>query len=271
MKALKRKTFNPKLHSPAVYIPCWLIQVSSKELSHQSKLLYGRLAQWSSTKGIVHRSVPQLSEEVGMSKSTIDRTLKELRSVGLIDTYQAEAGGINHYQFLEHDWMSATLSKSLENTDFIPHVTSGVTPTSDVTLPHVTSGVPKVKEIKRSKRESSPKVLKTKCPRADKLISAMSRDMIKKKMLDEAETIMCFIAYAKSQNWMRVDWKAAFLKWVIDQRGTSDGVKRKISHSEARSTVKEWRSSDNKAKRASPPAELSGLIKKIKHKSMVQQ
>ena len=166
------KTHNPKAHAPAVYIPCWLIQIPSSQLSHQAKLLYGRLAQWSSAKGTVHRSIPQLVEELGMSKSTIDRTLKELKEVKLIGTYQVESGGINHYQFYDHEWMHAKINKNLEyQSSPIPHTTSGATPTPDVTLPHTTSGAPKIKEIKRNKITTTTKETKKSKSSSDFVIS----------------------------------------------------------------------------------------------------
>lgn len=121
------KFYNPKAHSPAVYIPCWLIQIDSHQLSHQAKLLYGRLAQWSNANGIVYRSVKQLMEELGFSSDCVERTLKELRDVKLIETYQIKPRGVNHYKFLEHEWMREPINKNLEydsppppKTDIIP-------------------------------------------------------------------------------------------------------------------------------------------------------
>jgi len=149
-----KKSFNPKAHAPSVYIPCWLLQVSSSKLSHQAKILYGRLAQWSSAKGTVHRSIPQLVEEVGMSKSAVNRTLKELRDVELIDTYQAESGGVNHYCFLEHPWMDDPINKNLEYSSSTPHPTSDTTPTPHMALPRPMRGVPKIKEIKVNKNRA---------------------------------------------------------------------------------------------------------------------
>ena len=162
MISQNRTSYNPKAHSPAVYIPCWLIQVPSSELSHQAKILYGRLAQWSSAKGVVHRSAGQLADETGMSMRAIERTLKELRSCQLIGTYQKDAGGINHYQFYEHAWMTTPLSKNLEYSnglppvisDPTPPVTNVGTPPSQTSVPPVISGGPKIKEIKRNKNRA---------------------------------------------------------------------------------------------------------------------
>jgi hypothetical protein len=109
-----RKLHNPKSHAPAVYIPCWLIQVPQNELSHLAKILYGRLAQWSNTKGYVSRSAPQLSAEMGCQVRVIKRGLKELRDVGLIETHQIKKGGINSFIFLDHEFMHRPLQDCLD-------------------------------------------------------------------------------------------------------------------------------------------------------------
>lgn len=150
---MSKKLHNPKAYAPAVYIPCWLIQVPSNLLSHQAKLLYGRLAQWANESGKVFRSVPQLSEELGCSKSTIDRTIKELKHTGLIGTFHPSKGGVNHFEFYDHEWMYQPIKEQLSyksnksdvTSDLtLPHVKCDVTPTSDVTFINI-------KEIKRNK------------------------------------------------------------------------------------------------------------------------
>lgn len=108
-----KKIYNPKSHAPSVYIPCWLIQVSTKLLSTNAKMLYGRLAQWSTEEGDVFRSSMQLSEELGTPSRTIERHLKELRDVKLINTLQPQAGGLNHFEFLYHEWMDLPINKHL--------------------------------------------------------------------------------------------------------------------------------------------------------------
>jgi hypothetical protein len=144
-----RKLYNPKSTTPAVYIPCWLIQVSSNELSHGAKILYGRLAQWSNSTGIVYRSCPQLAKELGMGISSIERRLKELKDVNLIGTYHPQAGGLNHYEFYDHPWMHAPL---------VDELTFRSTPPSELTVPPVRiDGTPpskvtdiNIKEIKET-------------------------------------------------------------------------------------------------------------------------
>ena len=151
------KLHNPKSFAPAVYIPCWLIQISSSLLSHAAKILYGRLAQWSNESGQVYRSVPQLSEEIGASRSAIDRHLKELKEAKLIGTFHPQAGGVNHFEFYDHEWMHAPIKKQLvyKSDDYdptskvtLPHVKIDVTPTSKMTCINK-------KEIERNKKDNN--------------------------------------------------------------------------------------------------------------------
>lgn len=111
MASLKR--YNPKSHSPAIYIPTWLIQISTKLLSNNAKILYGRLSQWANSSGTVYRSLPQLSKEIGTPATTLERHLKELKDCGLIGTYHPQAGGINHYEFYDHSWMHEPINDEL--------------------------------------------------------------------------------------------------------------------------------------------------------------
>jgi len=70
------KLHNPKSHSPALYIACWLSQVPVKLLSDGAKLTYGRLSQWSNESGIVYRSAKQLGQELGKSEGSIEKVFK---------------------------------------------------------------------------------------------------------------------------------------------------------------------------------------------------
>jgi hypothetical protein len=148
------KLFNPKAHSAAVYMPCWLVQIPTKLLSDGAKILYGRLAQWSSEKGIVYRSAPQLAEEIGKTTRSIERYLKELREVKLIETFQVKAGGENNFRFLDHEWIHADLninlsySKQPDN----PPTQMSVPPDTNVGTPPTNVADYKYKEIKTNKR-----------------------------------------------------------------------------------------------------------------------
>lgn len=108
-----KKRINPKNDSPAVYIPCWLIQVSSSLISTSAKMLYGRLSQWSSGGGIVHRSTAHLSVEMGVPIRNVERYLKELRDAKLIGSFQAGSSGVNHFEFYDHEWMHEPIKEEL--------------------------------------------------------------------------------------------------------------------------------------------------------------
>jgi predicted transcriptional regulator len=129
-----RKLYNPKAHAPSAYMPAWLIQIPDSKLSLGGKMVYGRLAQWSNNQGVVYRSSNQLCHELGMSKSPVDRYLKELRNVGLIGTYQAEKGGVNHFEFYDHEWMHEPIHPNLCYAETIPEQV--IDPMSKQTIPH---------------------------------------------------------------------------------------------------------------------------------------
>ncbi len=165
-----RKTHNPKSHAPAVYIPCWLIQVPQNELSHLAKMLYGRLAQWSNTKGYVSRSAPELSAEMGCHPRVIERGLKELRDVGLIETYQTQKGGTNSFIFLDHEFMHRPLQDCLDYYEQNapvdnfsqkpvsggkPHDKNVGTPPTKMSVPPDKNVGLKYKEIKKIKKTKS--------------------------------------------------------------------------------------------------------------------
>jgi hypothetical protein len=143
-----RKAHNPKSYSPAVYIPSWLIQVPHNELSFGAKLLYGRLSQWSNTKGTVYRSCPQLSKELGIAERTVEKFIKELKDCGLIGTFQAQAGGSNNYEFYEHEWMHRELAKELDYDQNTPPHNHAAPPAQPCgTPPHNHADI-NIKEIK---------------------------------------------------------------------------------------------------------------------------
>lgn len=165
MKKSLRKIHNPKSHAPAVYIPCWLIQVLQNELSHLAKILYGRLAQWSNTKGVVSRSASELASEMGCHIRVIERGLKELRDVGLIETYQISKGGVNSFIFLDHEFMYRPLQHCLDyyeqNSPVDKSASEGLPSDKNVGTPPTFLSVPpdknvglKYKEIKINKTKS---------------------------------------------------------------------------------------------------------------------
>ncbi len=155
----KKNLHNPKSNAPAIYIPCWLSQVPVSKLSHGAKLVYGRLSQWSDQLGHAFRSVPQLSKEIGMCESSVEKFQKELRDKGLIGTYHPQAGGLNHFEFYDHEWMHEPITPELcyqqESPTYpqAPPYNHTVPPVSSYgTPPYKHTGINK-KEIKRNKKD----------------------------------------------------------------------------------------------------------------------
>lgn len=109
------KLHNPKSHAPAVYIPCWLIQVPDSTLSYGAKMIYGRLLQCANGNelGVAFSSAKQLGEELGSNADSIEKYLKELRNAKLIGTYDPPDDGVNHFEFYHHPWMNSPLSEEL--------------------------------------------------------------------------------------------------------------------------------------------------------------
>ena len=132
-----------KLHHPqnlinAAHIPNWLIQIPCTLLSFGAKLTYARLCKWAGKDGKAYRSYTQLSKELGVSPSQIKRYLRDLKEAELIATFHPQAGGMNHFTFFEHEWMTAAIvDELLYNNDPGADVTR--VPGADVTLPWCTS------------------------------------------------------------------------------------------------------------------------------------
>lgn len=116
-----RQLFNPKGQSPAYTVPCWLSQVPVKQLSDGAKILYARLTQWADSEGHAFRSAIQLAPELGIGYRAVEKRIQELKSAGLIGTYHPQAGGLNHFEFYVHEWMSAPTHKNLSYKSDPPH------------------------------------------------------------------------------------------------------------------------------------------------------
>ncbi len=192
---MQKKLHNPKSQSPAVYIPCWLIQVSTKCISNNSKIVYGRLAQWSNETGKVYRSAPQLSEEVGMHVRVVERSLKELRDVGLIGTFQTIAGGSNNFEFYDHKWMHEDINSNLIYKSNPPTETS-VPPDKFVGTPPTETSVSNIKEIKTNKKD-----LKT-------LVDSSSATNKKQRDYEKDKNFMSFYSVYPRKEKPKDAWKA---------------------------------------------------------------
>lgn len=157
-----KKLHNPKSHAPAVYIPCWLIQIPNSILSYAAKILYGRLAQWSNESGDVFRSYNQLAQEIGSSKRSINEYLRELRECNLIGTLQPQAGGLNHFVFYDHPWMHEKINQFLcYKSEIDPEQDSALPRAGFCSTPEQDSASINKKEIKEIKDPPNPVSKKT--------------------------------------------------------------------------------------------------------------
>ena len=146
------RLYNPKANAPAIYIPAWLSQISSKLLTATSKMVYGRLAQWATSSGKAHRSAKQLSEELGMPSRTVEQCLKELRDKKLIGSFVPRDGGHNHFEFYDHPWMHEEINKNLcYQSGFETPSAKSAVPSAKSAVPSAKSAVHKIKEIKEIK------------------------------------------------------------------------------------------------------------------------
>ena len=232
---MPRKLHNPKSHAPAVYIPCWLIQVSVKKLTLGAKMTYGRLSQWANATGQVYRSARQLAEELGCSYRSIEEYLKELRKVELIGTYHPQAGGVNHFEFYDHPWMHEPIKEQLTYKDdkFTPPHDSVVPSTlSCGTPPHygVVINKKEIKEIKCVGADAAPtqnltQLKKEKaenqaleCEEAKALFEAkfLGLDVTIKQIFDD-----CREHYDQKNAWAT---KSHFIKWL--KRESPENYKR---------------------------------------------
>jgi hypothetical protein len=172
---------NPKAHAPAVYIPSWLSQVPSNELTPACKLVYGRLAQWSTSEGKAHRSINQLKEELGIPARTIEDCLKKLREKKLIESFVEKDGGHNHFRFYDHPWMHEQINKNLcYKSDITSPPTDFAPPPAKSAVPPAKSAVHKIKEIKENKKTTTT----SKNPEPEKKGGGGNLSNQKKQMLD---------------------------------------------------------------------------------------
>jgi hypothetical protein len=85
------------------------------------------------------------------------------------------------------------------------------------------------------------------CPGTLELISSSeSKKIAIEKKLDEEKIGLIFMAHAKSEGWVRVDWKQAFIKWILNERNIESNSK----NNEIKSTVGFWDSLKVKEKKA---------------------
>jgi len=98
-----KERINPYNMFVGSFIPNWLLE--QPELSSNAKLVYGRLCQFAGKDGRAFPTIETLSVKTGLSKSTAERALAELKDAKLIDVERHGLNQPNSYFFLRHKWM----------------------------------------------------------------------------------------------------------------------------------------------------------------------
>lgn len=274
---MSKKLHNPKSFAPAVYIPCWLIQVSIKLVSHGAKMVYGRLSQWANANGTVFRSVFQLAQELGCSERSIEEYIKELKNSGLIGTYHPQAGGVNHFEFYDHPWMHETINEHLvyKQDKYTPPHPSVVPPTPECgTPPHPSVDInnKEIKEIKcvgaePNTHKNSPLNLKKKQSEEKALNSENVKNLFDEKFRGydislEQLFSECQEHYEQKSLWATQD---KFLKWIKSAKieNYKKSVSKKSYANETESQRKERQHFENELfKESTRPGYISKDLQK---------
>ena len=129
------KRFNPYKMFNGSFIPEAVSKISNKDLSGDAKNIYGRLARYAGKDGICRPKRTTLMSEVGLhSLSTLDRKIKELCDIGLIEINQRGLQKSNEYFFL----FNPDIFGRFDDTDYSDLET---TETPDLSTPIVRESV----------------------------------------------------------------------------------------------------------------------------------
>ena len=109
---MKKQRINPYNLFVGAFVPNWLMKRT--ELSAWAKLTYARLGQYAGKDGEAFPTVETIAEEIGASKSTVERALAELKKADLIESVQRGLNKSNSYFFLAHQWMKQAVLKDHE-------------------------------------------------------------------------------------------------------------------------------------------------------------
>lgn len=131
----------------------------------------------------------------------------------------------------------------------------------------------KERESKKKRERSLNSVQKKSyCPgTSESLISDQAIKLALEKKLDIEKLVYSFQTYAKSHGWTRSDWKAAFIKWILDERPSCHANSKEYQKpNEIRSTVPEVRGLFTGYEQAKPEIakkHLGDIMSKLKGSS----
>lgn len=99
-------TINPWKMFQGSFIPNAVMQLPRRRLSADAKTCYGRLLQFAGKRGVAFPRVSLLALEIGQSRRSVERALKQLRGAGLITTKQRgrKRGGVGRSALISFHW-----------------------------------------------------------------------------------------------------------------------------------------------------------------------
>lgn len=103
------KRINPRRRYLVAVVPNWLME--QPNVSANAKLLYGRLMEFADERGVAWPTIEQLMRSVAMSQSSVQRALRELTVLRLIESEQLDPSKPPNRYFLDHPW-------AVERADF---------------------------------------------------------------------------------------------------------------------------------------------------------
>jgi hypothetical protein len=176
-----------------------------------------------------HKSHLQKQGNIGRDK--LDKYLSRLEDHGLITTAQKRGtnGRFSHFVMDVFDG-SDFKNIDLQKTEKLSTSPCPEKPLTENRLlvnstykrnKYKINNITKKRESSAAQSAASPSL--SYCPKSKaKLISNEAQEKARKKNLDIDDLLDGFMAHAKAHSWRRADWKAAFLKWVIDERTISE-------------------------------------------------
>ena len=221
-------------------------ELSKKQVSSHEKYLLLSLARRAGEDHTCWPSVQRMCDDTGLDRKTVISLRQDLIDKKIIKYTGEMKGRSGQIKVMQlpyvYEWEQKRNSPRLNDKDDFYVVTSpkngtgkklnspkngtGTSPKNGTgTSPkngtlNIKGEKNKGKERARASRVFAPSG--SYCPgTADLLLSDEACDAANKKNMDIERLAFSFMAYAKSAGWIRSDWKAAFFKWVIDEKVTT--------------------------------------------------
>lgn len=120
------RRINPYKLFHGSFIPEWLEERPTKEISLGAKLIYARLSRYAGKGGDCFPKLDEISKATGICLRQVKHYIKELKKLKLIESVQVGKKCSNRYFFLEHPWMIRAMYVESEVRDSALHGKSEV-------------------------------------------------------------------------------------------------------------------------------------------------